>query len=313
MDRPKKEDIAEAYKRIKPYIHRTPVFTSENLNNLTGAHIFFKCENLQKVGAFKARGAMNAVLSLSNEEKENGVATHSSGNHGQALAWAAKNKGIDAFIVVPSSAPEVKKAAMKSYGANITECEPNLKAREQTLDQVISETGACIIHPYNDYRIIAGQATSAYELFQDIKDLDYLLAPVGGGGLISGSALSAAYFSPTTKVIGCEPEGADDAYRSLKEGKIVPSENPDTIADGLLTSLGDRTFPIIGEHVSEILTVDDELIKEAMHLVWQRMKLVIEPSAAVPLACLIKNKNKFKDKKVGLIFSGGNVQLPLKK
>lgn len=311
MSKPDKKDIESAYQRIKTYIHRTPVFTSENIDTLTQATLFFKAENLQKVGAFKARGAINAVLSLKQDELANGVATHSSGNHGQALAWAAKNKNTNAYIVVPSSAPKVKKAAMKSYGAHIIECAPNQKAREKTLEKVVEETGACFIHPYNDYRIIEGQATAAYEVFQDLNNLDYLLTPVGGGGLLSGSCLTAAYFSPNTKVIGCEPEGADDAYRSLQAGEILPSTNPDTIADGLLTSLGDKTFPIIREHVSEVITVNDDLIIKALELVWQRLKLVIEPSAAVPLACVLKEEKKFRGKKVAIIFSGGNIELPV--
>ncbi|MGK7391246.1 MAG: threonine ammonia-lyase [Candidatus Cyclobacteriaceae bacterium M2_1C_046] len=306
------DDILQAYNRIKKQVHQTPVLTSTKLNGLSDAQIFFKCENLQKVGAFKARGALNAVLKLSDEEKSKGVATHSSGNHGQALAWAAATTEIKSYVVVPKNAPQVKKDAMQEYGAELTFCEPNLKARESELQNIVDRTGATVIHPYNDYNVITGQATASYEVYQQIKEpLDYILAPVGGGGLISGTCLTTHYFNPQTKVVGCEPTGADDAFRSLQKGEIVPSENPDTIADGLLTSLGDKTFPIIKQHISEILTVEDELIKKAMRLIMQRMKIVIEPSAAVPFACLLKNKEKFKNKKVAIILSGGNIQLPL--
>lgn len=309
---PLKNDILSAYDRIKDHIHLTPIFTSSQIDNISGCTIYFKCENLQKVGAFKARGALNAVLSLSPEDLKKGVATHSSGNHGQALAWAAANSGTKAYIVVPNNAPQVKKDAMIGYGAELTFCEPNLKARETELEKIIDKTGATFIHPFNDYRVINGQATAAYEVYNQLQeDLDYILAPIGGGGLISGTCLSTKYYSPTTKVIGCEPEGADDAWRSLEAGKIVPMENPDTIADGLLTSLGDKTFAIIKDHISEILTVDDESIRSAMKIIMQRLKIVIEPSAAVPFACLLKNKEKFSGKKVGIILSGGNVQFPL--
>ena len=312
MAHPTQNDILQAYERIKKHIQKTPVFTSSHLNELIGAEFYFKCENLQKVGAFKARGALNAVLNLPVEEREKGVATHSSGNHGQALAWAAAISGIKSYVVVPKTAPQVKKEAMEGYGAELTFCEPNLEARESELQKIIENTGATIIHPYNDNRIISGQATASYEAFQQIKEpLDYILAPIGGGGLISGTCLTAAYFRPDIKVIGAEPAGADDAFRSLKEGEIQPSENPDTIADGLLTSLGDKTFPIIQKHIEEILTVEDELIKKAMRLIMQRMKIVIEPSAAVPFACVLKHKDKFKNKKVAIILSGGNVQLPI--
>lgn len=312
MANPSKEDILKAHERIKDQVHQTPVLTSSQLNKISGSILFFKCENLQKVGAFKARGALNAVLNLSDEERVKGVATHSSGNHGQALAWAAATAGIKSYVIVPENAPQVKKDAMEEYGAELTFCEPTLQARESELQKIVDKTGATIIHPYNDHNVITGQATASFEVYQQIKEpLDYILAPVGGGGLISGTGLTTHYFNPETKVIGCEPAGADDAFQSLQKGEIVPNENPDTIADGLLTSLGDKTFPIIQQHVTEIITVEDELIKNAMRLIMQRMKIVIEPSAAVPFACLLKTKEKFQGKRVAIILSGGNIQLPL--
>ena len=302
--------IASRHQAIAPYIHRTPVLTSRLLNEISGAEIYFKCENFQKVGAFKARGAVNAVLTLEESELKKGVATHSSGNHGQALAWAAAQRGAVARIVMPSTAPEVKKAAIKDYGAQIIECEPTLAARESTLNRVVEETGATFIHPFNDDRVITGQATCARELLEDVDDLlDYIIAPVGGGGLLSGTALSAHYFSPQTKTLAGEPEGADDAYRSFRAGKLIPLENPNTIADGLLTSLGDKTFGIIQKYVSGIFTVSDPEIIGAMRLIWERMKIVIEPSCAVPFAAVLKNKTIFQNKKVGVILTGGNVDL----
>ncbi|MBT3182208.1 MAG: pyridoxal-phosphate dependent enzyme, partial [Deltaproteobacteria bacterium] len=270
---PDKETISKVAERIESYIHRTPVVECNCLNEIVSAKLYFKCENLQKAGSFKIRGATNAVFQLSNEECENGVATHSSGNHAQALALAAKRRDIKAYIVMPSNAPSVKVDAVRYYGGEITFCDPNLNSRESTLKDVVAKTGACIIHPYDDYRTIAGQATAAKELMEDTEGLDYILAPVGGGGLLSGTLLSTHYFSEKTKVIAVEPSGADDAYRSLKEGRIVPSVNPTTIADGLLTSLGERNFPIIQKYVEEIITVDDEYIKEAMDLIMSRMKL----------------------------------------
>lgn len=306
---PTLEDILEAHVRIKGSIHRTPVMTSKAIDDMVGAELFFKCENLQKVGAFKYRGATNAILSLSDDEAEKGVATHSSGNHAQALALAARMRGIPSYVVMPENSPGVKIDAVKEYGAEITFCEPTLEARETTLDKVIERTGATFIHPYDNSRIIAGQATSALEFLDDIDDVDIMMAPVGGGGLLSGTSLSVRYLSPETKVIAAEPEKADDTFRSLKEGRLIPSINPDTIADGLRTSLSDLTFRIIQENVSEIVTVSEEGIIKAMRTIWERMKLVIEPSAAVPLGALMEGKLDVRGKRVGIILSGGNVDL----
>ncbi len=306
---PESTDIQEAHRRIQPYIHRTPLMTSKNLNDIAGCHLFFKCENLQKAGAFKSRGACNSVFSLEENEIEFGVATHSSGNHAQALARAAMLRGTKAYIVMPKNAPAVKVAGVKNYRGEITFCEPNLIARETTLKKIVEETGALEVHPYNNYTVIAGQATAALEIIEDYGSPDFILAPVGGGGLLSGTALSAHYFGKNIKVIGCEPKGADDAYRSLKEGKILPSIQPRTIADGLLTSLGTRTFPIIKEFVNDVFTVSEENIVLAMRLIWERMKIVAEPSAAVPLAAVLEHPTIFKGKRVAIILSGGNVDL----
>ncbi len=307
MSFPEKKNIIDAHNRIFNIIHQTPVLTSSSINEITGSQLFFKCENFQKVGAFKFRGATNAVNLLSDDQLEKGVATHSSGNHAQALALAAKTKGVNAYIVMPSNAPKSKKEAVIGYGAKVIECTPTLEARENTLDAVVKETGAYFIHPYNDERIIAGQATCAKELIEAINDLDYIIAPVGGGGLLSGTALAAHYFSSNVKVIGAEPMGADDAFQSLQKGEIIPSIKPQTIADGLLTSLGDKTFPIIRKFVDSIITVDDDKIIEAMKLIWQRMKIIIEPSAVVPLAVVLENQYIFQNKRTGIILSGGNI------
>lgn len=310
MDRiPQLSDIKEAHERIREHIHRTPVLTSKQIDEITGCRIHFKCENLQKVGAFKFRGATNAVLQLSDDDVSKGAATHSSGNHAAALALAAKTRGVPAYIVMPRTAPEIKKKAVKGYGANIVFCEPTLEARETALNKVVEETGAVFVHPYNDYNIIAGQATAAKELIEDTDKLDYITAPVGGGGLISGTCLSTEYLSSNTKVIGGEPKGADDAYRSLRDGKIHPSVNPQTIADGLLTSLCEKTYGIINGYIDDIITVKEETIVQAMRDVWERMKIIIEPSAAVPLAVIYENKEMFAGKQVGVIFSGGNLDL----
>lgn len=283
--------------------------TCAGLDQMVGARLFFKCENFQKVGAFKFRGATNAVFSLPEREVIRGVATHSSGNHGAALALAARNRGVKAYVVMPENSSKVKKAAVASYGAEITFCEATLQARERTLAKVVEETGATFVHPYNDYRIIAGQGTAALELLEEIADLDVVMAPIGGGGLMSGTALTVSELSPKTKIIGAEPEGADDAYRSIQEGRILPSVNPRTICDGLLTSLGDKTFPIIRERVNEIVTVSDEVIIQAMRHIWERMKIIIEPSAAVPFGALLESKIDLKGKRIGIIISGGNVDL----
>lgn len=303
-----REQIEEAHDRIRTYIHRTPVLTCTTINTMAGCSVFFKCENFQKVGAFKARGAMNAALSLTQEQLKKGIATHSSGNHAQAIARAGKILNTRSFIVMPRTAPLIKKKAVEGYGGQIFECEPTLQARESTLAKVISETGATEIHPFDNYNVIAGQATAAKELIEEIKELDIIMAPVGGGGLLSGTALAAHYFSPKTTVIGAEPAGADDAYRSIQSGKIETSQS-NTVADGLLTNLCEKTFSIIRDHVKEILTVSDEEIIAAMRLIWERMKIIIEPSCAVPFAALLKNKEKFAGKRVGIILSGGNVDL----
>jgi len=302
------QTIIEAHNRIKPFIHQTPVLTSGSLDEIAGCMLFFKSENFQKVGAFKARGAMNAVLSLSREQRARGVATHSSGNHAQALARAAKIMGTKAYIVMPRTAPQIKKQGVIAYGGEIFECEPTLKSREETLATVVKEKGAHIIHPFNNYEVIAGQATAAKEFFEEINYLDFIIAPVGGGGLLSGTGLAAKFFSPQTIVMGAEPEGADDAYRSMESGMIEPSQS-DSVADGLLTTLGTKTFPIIQETVKKIITVSDVEIISAMRLVWERLKIIIEPSAAVAFAALLKNKAQFRSKNVGIILSGGNIDL----
>jgi len=307
--KPSKADILQVSEIIRPHIHRTAVLTSETFNKLFQSELFFKCDNFQKAGAFKSRGAVNAVFSLSDVEAENGVATHSSGNHAQALARAASIRGIAAFIVMPSNSPQVKVDAVKQYGGVITFCKPTLKDREETLNKVIARTNATEIHPYDNFNVIAGQATAAKELLEEIPGLDLILCPVGGGGLLSGTALSAAYFSDKTEVIACEPSGADDAMRSFKAGKIIPSVNPVTIADGLLTSLGERNFPIIQQYVKEIVTVSEASIVDAMRLIFERMKIVVEPSAAVPFAALMEQKVNVKNKRVGIILSGGNIDL----
>jgi threonine dehydratase len=303
------DDIREAAQRINPYIHRTPVLTNASLNEIVGAQVYLKCENLQKVGAFKFRGASNAVFSLSDEEAKCGVCTHSSGNHAQALALAAKMRGIPAYIVMPNNAPAVKKNAVAGYGGQITFCEPTLQARESTLNQIRLNTGANIVHPYNDERVIAGQGTAALELLEEVPDLDAIIAPVGGGGLLSGTSIAATEIKKGLRVIAGEPENADDAFRSLKAGEIIPSENPRTIADGLLTSLGTLTFPIIQQHVEQIVTVSERGIIDSMKFVWERAKIIIEPSAAVAVGVLWERKIDLAGLKIGVILSGGNVDL----
>lgn len=306
---PGPNDIAVAAKRIKPYIHNTPVLKSKLLNHLTGAELYFKCENFQKAGAFKSRGATNAIFELSPDQISSGVCTHSSGNHAAALSRAAGLRNVKAYIVMPQNSSKVKIAAVEQYGGEITYCKPTLAAREETLKAVIAKTGAIEIHPYNDFRIIAGQATAARELIETVGIVDVIMAPVGGGGLLSGTALACHYWGKGSVVIGAEPAGADDAYRSLKQGQLVPSVNPDTIADGLLTSLGSLTFPIIQKYVNQILTVSEKSIITAMQLIWERMKILIEPSSAVPFAAVIDNPDIFAGKKTGIIISGGNVDL----
>jgi len=305
---PDKLAIEQAHKRIVGYIQSTPVMTSAGLDEMAGCSLFFKCENFQKIGAFKARGAMNAALLLSQEEKANGIATHSSGNHAQAVARAAKILGIKAYIVMPNNSSEMKRRGVLGYGGEIFTCEPTLESREKTLKEVIKKTGAAEIHPFNNYGVVAGQATVAKELIEEIENLDVIIAPVGGGGLLSGTALTAKFFSPATHVIGAEPAGADDAFRSMQSGKVEPSAS-NSVADGLLTSLGDKTFDIIQREVKGIITATDKEIVSAMRLVWERLKIVIEPSAAVPLAVVLKSREKFAGRRIGIILSGGNVDL----
>jgi threonine dehydratase len=302
-------DIEKAHELISLYAHRTPVLTSESINQITGGEICFKCENFQKVGAFKFRGAANAVFSLSEEDARRGVATHSSGNHAAALALAARMRGVPAHIVMPRNAPEIKKQAVAGYGGIITFCDPTLQDRERALAQVVEKTGAVEIHPYDNFLVIAGQGTAAKELIEDAGTFQIILAPVGGGGLLSGTAVSARHLLPYCKVIAVEPAGADDAYRSFKSKTLIPSENPKTIADGLLTSLGKHNFAVIMEKVDDIVTVSEEGIVEAMRLVWERMKIIIEPSSAVPLGAIVEKKVDVRGKKVGIILSGGNLDL----
>jgi threonine dehydratase len=302
-------DIEKAHRIVQQYAHRTPVLTSASINKLTEGNLYFKCENFQKVGAFKFRGACNAVFSLSEEEAQKGVATHSSGNHAAALALAARMRGIAAHIVMPRTSPEIKKKAVAGYGANITFCEPTLQARERTLAEVIKGTGATEIHPYNNFHVIAGQGTAAKELIEDSGTFDTILAPVGGGGLLSGTAIAAKHMLGECEVIAAEPAGADDACRSFHANKLIPSESPATIADGLLTSLGERNFAIIMDKVDDIVTVSEEAIVEAMRLIWERMKIIVEPSSAVPLAAILEGKVDVKNKKIGIILSGGNLDM----
>jgi threonine dehydratase len=306
---PNFEDVKRAEARIRAYVHRTPVLTSRALNDMTGAELFLKAENFQKVGAFKARGACNTVLSLSDAVAQRGVATHSSGNHGAALAYAAGLRGIPAIVVMPENAPPVKRAAVAGYGARIVTAGSHPLDRERELEAVIAETGATFVHPSNDPRVIAGQGTAALELLEEIPDLDVVLAPVGGGGLLAGTALAVAGRSPRTRTVAAEPAAVDDAYRSFRDGRIHPPTNGETVADGLRTFLGDVNFPIIRQHVAEIATVGEEAIVDAMHLVWERVKIIIEPSSAVPVAALLERKLDPRGKRIGVILSGGNVDL----
>ena len=301
--------LIETHKRIQPFIHNTPVLTSQLINKITGSNIFFKCENFQKMGAFKMRGATNAIMQLSNAQRQKGVVTHSSGNFAQALSLAAKSLGVQAYIVMPNNAPQVKKDAVKEYGGIIVECEPNLTARELAAREIELNKGATFLHPSNDMDVILGQGTACIELLEKHPDLEYVLTPVGGGGLIAGTALAASFFGTNCKTIGGEPFEVDDAYRSLKSGKIESNTSTNTVADGLKTQLGDINFPIIQKHVDKIIRVTEEEIIYAMRLIWERLKIVCEPSCAVPLAAVIKEKDFFNNKKVGIIISGGNVDL----
>lgn len=309
MNEPTLQSIREAAERIRPFAHQTPVLTSASLDREVGASIFLKCENFQKVGAFKFRGACNTVISLSEAQARRGVATHSSGNHAQAVALAAALRGIPAFIVMPRGAPAVKRAAVEGYGGRVTQCEPTLEARETTLAELVAETGAEFIHPYNDARVISGQGSACLELLEEVGDLDVVIAPVGGGGLLSGTAVAAHGLSPRLRVLAAEPAAADDACRSLAAGRILPSNNPATIADGLRTSLGELTFRVIRREVERILTVSEASIAAAMRYIWERMKIIIEPSAAVPVAALFDHRSELAGLRIGVILSGGNVDL----
>jgi threonine dehydratase len=304
-----KASIEAAAIRIAPYIHNTPIMTCKSINALYGLDLYFKCENFQKIGAFKIRGGMNASLQLTKEQLEKGVATHSSGNHAQALAFAAKMLGIKAYIVMPESSPQVKVNAVRGYGAEVTICASNQAARESTLQSIVDLTGATFIHPYDNDEVITGQATCVKEIIEAMPDVDILVTPVGGGGLLSGTCLGAHYFKPGLKVYAGEPEGAADAVLSIQSGKVEKAPFVNTIADGLLTTLSERTLEIIQAHVSDILLVSEDEIKAALRLVYERMKIIIEPSCAVPLAAVLKNAHLFKGKKVGIILTGGNVDL----
>lgn len=304
-----KAQLEKVSKLIEAHIHRTPVLTSHLINEIVGADLYFKCENFQRMGAFKMRGATNAILNLSEEQKAKGVVTHSSGNFAQALSLAAKSLNVPAYIVMPDTAPEVKKAAVRNYGGQITECLSTLQDRERTAGEIQQRTGATFIHPSNDIDVILGQGTAAVELLEDHPDLDLVFCPVGGGGLIAGTSLAVKHFGTQCKCIGGEPLEADDAWRSLKSGKIETNETANTVADGLKTQLGDVNFPIILENVEEIIRVSEDEIKAALRLIWERMKIIVEPSSAVPLAAILKEKARFKNKNIGIIISGGNVDL----
>lgn len=306
---PTYDDVIEAHARITPHIHRTPVLTSSYFNELTGAELFFKCENFQKAGAFKVRGASNAVFGLSDADAEKGVCTHSSGNHALSLSYAAGRRGIPCNVVMPRTAPEAKKAAVRGYGGIITECEPSTTSREAVFAEVQAKTGGDFIHPYNDPRVIAGQGTCSREFMEQTGGVDMMVAPIGGGGMISGTCLTLSNIAPEVEIIASEPEQADDAYRSLKAGHIIADDAPVTIADGLKVPLKELTWHFVSNHVSDILTASEQEIIDAMKLTWQRMKIVMEPSCAVPLATILKNKEKFAGKRVGVIVTGGNVDL----
>jgi len=303
------DDVLAAHERVKPYIHRTPVLTSRFINELAGAELFFKCENLQKAGAFKVRGACNAVFGLSDEKAKKGVATHSSGNHALSLSYAAGRRGIPCHVVMPRTAPQAKKDAVRAYGGIVTECEPSTSSREETFAKIQAETGADFVHPYNDERVIAGQGTCSKEMIEDLGQLDAVVAPIGGGGMISGTCLTLSTIAPETKIYAAEPEQADDAYQSFKQGKIIAYDAPKTIADGLLVPLKERTWHFVSNYVTDVLLASDQEIVDAMRLIWARMKIVMEPSSAVPLATILKNRDVFAGKRVGVVITGGNVDL----
>jgi len=304
-----KQEILEAHELIQPYIHCTPVLTSSAIDEMIGCEIYFKCENFQKMGAFKMRGATHAILKLSETERQQGVVTHSSGNMAQAVSLAAQRLSIPAYIVMPENAPQAKKDAVRGYGGIITEVESTIEARQAEADRIVREKSSTMIHPSNDLNVILGQGTAAIELFRDYSDLDYIAVPVGGGGLLAGTAIAAHHFGEHCNTIGGEPMAADDAYRSMQTGQIENNESSETIADGLRTHLGDINFPIIQKYVEEIIRVEEAEIISAMRLIWERMKIIIEPSCAVPLAAIARQRNKFENKKVGIILSGGNVDL----
>jgi len=303
------DDVQQARERIRPHVHRTPVLTSSFFNNRSGAELFFKCENFQKAGAFKMRGASNAVFGLDDTAAARGVATHSSGNHALSLSYAAGRRGIAATVVMPRTAPEAKKAAVRGYGGTVIECEPSIAAREAALEALVAETGADFVHPYNDPRVIAGHATCSLELNEEVGPLDAVIAPIGGGGMVSGSCLTLSNISPETKIYAAEPKNADDAYRSFKAGRIIADDAPQTIADGLKVPLKELTWYFVSNYVTDVLLATEEEIIDAMYLAWQRMKIVIEPSSAVPLATILKNRELFEGKRVGVILTGGNVDL----
>ena len=304
-----KEELSNCYERIRPYIHNTPILTSSLINNLVGAELYFKCENFQRAGAYKIRGATNAIMQLSKSQQEHGVVTHSSGNFAQALSLASRNFNIKATIVMPSNSPKVKKNAVLEYGGEVIECDPTIEAREAAADMVVTNSGATFIHPSNNPDVILGQGTAGLELLKVHSNLDYMICPVGGGGLIAGTALATTYFSDRCKLIGGEPKEADDAYRSLISGKIESNTTANTIADGLRTQLGSHNFPIIKKHVKQIIRVSEPEIIEAMQLIWERMKIIIEPSSAVAFAAILRDKQHFKNQKIGVIISGGNVDI----
>ncbi len=306
---PTLDDVLAAHERIRPYIHETPVLTSRIIDEAAGAQLFFKCENLQKAGAFKARGASNAVFSLTDAQAARGVATHSSGNHGTCLSYAAGRRGIPCTVVMPRTAPQAKKDAVRGYGGRVVECEPSTSSREAVFAEVVAETGAEFVHPYNDRRVIAGQATCARELIAQVPDLDAVIAPIGGGGMVSGTCLTLAGLAPHIAVYAAEPEQADDAHRSLKAGRIIADDAPVTVADGLKVPLKDLTWHFVRHHVADILTVSEAEIVAAMQLIWKRLKIVMEPSSAVALAAVLKNRPVFANKRVGVIITGGNVDL----
>lgn len=306
---PTLDDMRSARARIAPHIHQTPVLTSRMLNELTGAELFFKCENLQKAGAFKARGASNAVFGLTDEQAARGVATHSSGNHGTCLSYAAGRRGIPCTVVMPRTAPQAKKDAVAGYGARVVECEPSTTSREAVFAEVLAETGAEFVHPYNDWRVIAGQATCSAELIEQVGGLDAVVAPIGGGGMVSGTCLTLSNLAPGVRIYAAEPEQADDAARSFRAGHIIADDAPETIADGLKVPLKELTWHFVRSHVTDILTASEEEIVEAMKLIWKRMKIVMEPSSAVPLATILKNPETFAGKRVGIVITGGNVDL----